>query len=196
MIKNGGNKMQKIIFYVIIFAVIMFFMQCSVKAPEVQITGEKTALENQVLGTYQQIESDAYVIASTRALDTEKVDAGSAQKQQLLQAVQNRKFNKDDIDELKRDAVIGENNKGFLQIFPTNRYNQDMEYKRQVDQLVIEENRDREVIYERVVSINELASETESRKLNDIFAKLQFDNSKPGTLIQHPDGSWVEKAKE
>jgi uncharacterized protein YdbL (DUF1318 family) len=169
--------------------------RCSVKAPEVQITGEKTALENQVLGTYQQIQNDAYVIASTRAIDSERAVTLSSQKQQVLESVENRKFNKDDIDELKRDRVVGENNKGFLSIFPTDHYNQDMEYKRMVDQLVVEENRDREVIYERVIAVNELASETDVKKLDDIFAKLQFDNSESGTRIQQPDGSWIEKAK-
>ena len=43
-------------------------LRCSVRAPELNVTGEKTALENQVLGTYQQIESDSWLIASSRAV--------------------------------------------------------------------------------------------------------------------------------
>jgi hypothetical protein len=179
-----------------IFCVFLILLQqCSVKAPEVQITGEKTALENQVLGTYQQIENDAFVIASTRSMESANSATLSSQKQQVLESVQNRKFNKDDIDELKRARVVGENNKGFLTLFPNERYNQDSDYKRMVDELIAEENRDREVIYERVIAINELASDTDEKKLDDIFAKLQFDNSETGTRIQQPDGTWTEKAK-
>jgi len=187
--------MKKTSFFIITFAAFALLLHCSVKTPEVQITGEKTALENQVLGTYQQIESDAYVIASTRAFDSENAVTLSAQKQQVLEAVQNRKFNKDDIDELKRDKVVGENNKGFLQVFPTSRYDQDADYRRMVDNLVVEENHDREAIYERVVAINELSSETDSKKVDEIFSKLQFDNSKPGTLIQQPNGNWIDKTE-
>jgi hypothetical protein len=182
-----------------LFMIFYFFtlmpQQCSVKAPEVQITGEKTALENQVLGTYQQIQNDAFVIASTRSMESGNTATLSSQKQQVLESVQNRKFNKDDIDEFKRAKVVGENNKGFLTVFQTERYNQDLEYKHMVDQLISEENRDREVIYERVIAINELASDTDEKKLDDIFAKLQFDNSEIGTRIQQPDGTWIEKAK-
>ena len=170
---------------------------CSVKAPELTVTGEKTALENQILGTYQQIESDSYVIASTRAVGKSgsNAPAVSDQKRQVLDAVQNRKFNKDDIDELKRDKVVGENNQGFLEILPLERYQHDLEYKSLVDRLVAEENRDRQVDYERVLTVNQSASEAGEGKVSEIFAKLNYDNTEPGTMVQTADGNWVEKAK-
>ncbi len=186
---------QKII--LLLFWGLLPLMACSVKAPELTVTGEKTALENQILGTYQQIESDSYVIASTRAIGNSSSSSAtvSDQKKQVLDAVQNRKFNKDDIDELKRDKVIGENNQGFLEILPLDRYQHDLEYKSLVDRLVGEENRDRQVVYERVLAVNESASEAGKGKVSEIFAKLNYDNSEPGTMLQAADGSWAEKAK-
>ena len=169
---------------------------CSIKAPEIQVTGERTALENQVLGTYEQIESDTWIIASTRAVGSGQAQALSSQKRQVLEAMRNRKFNKDDIDELKRDKVIGENNKGFLTILPTERYQHDYEYRELVDQLVAEENRDRKIIYERVMAVNESAAEAGPEKVYEIFAKLNQDNSEPGTMIQLPDGTWIEKPEK
>ncbi len=186
---------QKLI--LLLFLGLLSAVACSVKAPELTVTGEKTALENQILGTYQQIESDSYVIASTRAIgnSASNTAAVSDQKQQVLDAVQNRKFNKDDIDELKRDKVVGENNQGFLEILPLDRYQHDLEYKALVDRLVAEENRDRQVIYERVLAVNESASEAGQSKVSEIFAKLNFDNSEPGTMVQTAEGKWVEKTK-
>jgi uncharacterized protein YdbL (DUF1318 family) len=181
------------------FAVSLFLVligalvACSVKAPELTVTGEKTALENQILGTYQQIEGDTYVIASTRAVGSSTAAPVSDQKKQVLDAVQNRKFNKDDIDELKQAKVVGENNQGFLEILPTERYQQDADYKSLADKLVAEENRDRQVVYERVLTVNQSAAEAGEGKVSEIFAKLNYDNSAVGTLVQMADGSWIEK---
>ncbi len=170
-------------------------LACSVKAPELNVTGEKTALENQVLGTYQQIESDTWLIASTRSVTNAPTAAASGARKEVLEAVQNRKFNKDDVDELKRNKTVGENNQGLLQLLPEARYETDADYRRSVDMIIEEENRDRLIIYERVISVNQGSADAEKGRVNEIFAKLNFDNSEPGTMIQQPDGTWVEKIK-
>ncbi len=168
-------------------------LQCSVKAPELNVTGEKTALENQVLGSYQQIENDSWLIASARAVGSTPTTLLSGNKKEVMEAVQNRKFNKDEVDELKAGKVVGENNRGLLQTLANTRYDADPEYRLYVDQIVGEENTDRQVIYERALSVNQTT--TENTQANEIFAKLNFDNSPAGTMIQKPDGSWVEKGK-
>lgn len=166
---------------------------CSVKAPELNVTGEKTALENQVLGSYQQIESDTWLIASARAVGSTPAAAVSGSRKEVLDAVQNRKFNKDEVDELKVGHVVGENNRGLLQALAHERYDGDPAFRLYVDQIVNEENDDRMIIYERVLTVNQKSEE--AVKANEIFAKLNFDNSAPGTMIQNPDGTWVEKPK-
>ena len=42
-------------FIFVLFLAAIWIAGCSVEAPEVKITGEKTALENQVIGTYEEI---------------------------------------------------------------------------------------------------------------------------------------------
>lgn len=183
--------MKKI--YFILFISTLVLLQCSIKAPEVTVTGEKTALENQVLGAFQNIENNTWVTASTRSLGSGQSGVLSADKQKVLDAVQNRKFNKDDIDEFKRDKVVGENNKGFLEILPTDRYEHNLEYQSIVQQIVKEENRDRKIIYDRVLAVNQSAAEAGQNKVYEIFTKLNYDNAEPGTMIQQADGTWVEK---
>jgi uncharacterized protein YdbL (DUF1318 family) len=168
-------------------------LRCSVKAPELNVTGEKTALENQVLGSYQQIESDTWLIASARAVGSTPSAVLSGSKKEVMEAVQNRKFNKDEVDELKAGKVVGENNHGLLQTLPHARYDGDPAFRLYVDQIVSEENNDRMIIYERVMTVNQ--NSAESAKANEIFARLNFDNSAPGTMIQNADGTWMEKPK-
>jgi len=174
---------------------LILLAECSVKAPELNVTGEKTALENQVLGTFQKIESDAWLIASTRSIGSNTIAPATGEKKQVLDAVQNRKFNKDDIDELKRAKVVGENNQGYLQVLTQPRYQDDAEYRRSVDQIVSEENRDRKIIFERILTLNETAANAGPNKYSQVLARLNYDNSEPGTMIQDEDGRWLEKPK-
>jgi len=181
-------------YYMLMFTfLLLVFTGCSVQVPEFNVTGEKTSLENQVLGAYQQIESDTWVIASTRSIGNGQTTPMSTRRRQVLEAVQNRKFNKDEIDEFKKDKVVGENNKGFLTILSTGKYESDENYRRIIDQIVKEENLDREVVYERIIAINQSAAAAGQEERNQIFAKLNFDNSPSGTMIQKPDGTWTEK---
>jgi len=83
----------------------------------------------------------------------------------------------------------------LLQLLPEARYETDADYRRSVDMIIEEENRDRLIIYERVISVNQGSADAEKGRVNEIFAKLNFDNSEPGTMIQQPDGTWVEKIK-
>ncbi|MBN1561752.1 DUF1318 domain-containing protein [candidate division KSB1 bacterium] len=176
--------------YFLITTLFLTLCHCSIKSPEFTITGQKTALEQQVLGSYQHLTDNAIVTTSMRTGgDGEGLD--SPQKQAILQAVQNQRFNKDEIDEFKREKVIGENNRGYLQVRPTPRYEQDESYKKLVDVLVEEENGNRRVIYQRVLVMTEVAQEEE---INAIFANMQIDQSAPGTLIQQRDGQWLEKS--
>lgn len=182
------------ILFVLLF-ITGLIVHCSVRAPEVTVTGEKTALENQVIGTYELIEGDTWMIASTRGSTQGTSQKMSVDKRQVLEAIQNRKFNKDDIDEFKEDGVLGENNHGFLEIRETDAYTTDEKYKRRVNEITTEENRDREIVYARVLQVNEAAAEAGQEKVHEIFSKLNHDTSEPGTWLQLADGTWVKKAK-
>jgi len=178
----------------LISLVVVFLCACSIRAPEIKITGEKTALENQVLGTYREIEEDTRMIASTRiAGERGRREVLSIEKRRVLDAILNRRFNKDDIDEFKRDGVIGENNQGFLEIRPSDKLEKDPEYKKRVLQLVAQENRDRKIIMDRVIAVNENIREEDREKVYAVFAKMNRDSAEKGTWIQLPDGRWVRK---
>src|SRR5574341_1569255 len=82
---------------------------CSVHAPEMKFTGEKTALEIQILGAYKQVQEDVWMVASVRAANPDSQITISDEKRAVLTAMQNQEFNKDDVAEFKRDGAVGEN---------------------------------------------------------------------------------------
>jgi uncharacterized protein YdbL (DUF1318 family) len=172
-----------------------FLTNCSVKTPEVTVTGEKTALENQVIGTYEKIEEETWVVASVRSNQSQGQRKISPEQKRVLDAVQNRKFNKDEISEFKQNGFIGENIRGLLELRPVLVLNEDAELKKQVETLIQEENLDREVVMNRVIEINPEAAKADREKIFAIFAQMNRDNEVPGHWIQLASGEWVKKEK-
>ncbi|MCU0645366.1 MAG: YdbL family protein [bacterium] len=174
--------------------VIIILAGCSVKAPEVNITGEKTALENQVIGTYREIEQDAWTLASVRSTTPGQQPTMSQEKKLVFEAVQGRKFNKDDIDEFKKAEIVGENNQGLLEIRDMKKLDADPELNTRVTTIVDNENRYRKIIMERIVLLNEQAAEAGTENVGKIFAKMNQDSSEAGVWIQSDDGTWQKKS--
>ena len=185
--------MKKGIIYISLGILVVFGTQCSVKAPEVTVTGEKTALENQVIGTYEKIEQETWLVASVRSSGNQESRKISPEQQRILDAVQNRKFNKDEINEFKREGVIGENSQGFLEERPHPKMTENSEYRQRVLDLIKEENHDREVIMNRVFELNDEAAKTSKDEVYSIFAKMQRDNTESDCWVQLPSGDWVKK---
>ena len=168
-------------------------MRCSIQAPEVRVTGEKTALEREVVGTYEEMEEDTWMIASTRAVEGEPEVAVSPEKRAVLEALQDQKFNKDDIDEFKMKGFVGENSSGFLEIRSLEKLEQNPEEMKLVQEIVQEENEDRETVMERVIELNDSLKKAVRDDILSIFARINQENSSEGTWIQEPDGNWVIK---
>jgi len=176
----------------IILLLALIGVSCSIKAPEVRVTGEKTALEREVIGTYQQLQEDTWMIASKRSASNETVTV-APEKQRVLDALQQQKFNKDDVDEFKKKGYVGESNQGLLDIRESKDLDADPGTKTLVDQIVKEENASRGVIMNRVVEINESLKQSVRQNILAIFAQMNQDNSPVGTWIQRQLGDWVKK---
>lgn len=82
------------------------------------------------------------------------------------------------VDALKRKGVVGENNRGFLEI----RSGDD-------NGVVAEENADREKVYAAVAEKTGASREEVGRAR----AKKIAENSAPGVWVQGDDGKWSKK---
>ncbi|RKY81191.1 hypothetical protein DRQ07_04635 [candidate division KSB1 bacterium] len=164
---------------------------CTIRAPELRVTGEKTALEKEVIGTYDRIRQDTWMIASTRGAG-QRQGVVSPEKRRVLEAIQRQKFNKDDIEEFKKKGWVGENIHGFLDI-RENTKSLDDETLKLVTEIVSEENEDRETIVVRIIEINGSLNESAKKNIEQVFARMYQENSPRGTWIQNIDGSWHKK---
>ncbi len=103
----------------------------------------------------------------------------------VQKALNNRKARSPQLQALKAKGLIGENNKGFVEILKP-----PLQPKEKI--LVEAENHDRRFIYDTVVKQNQLAPEALA-KVEGEFAKTRRDRAKKGNLIQLPSGKWVRK---
>lgn len=161
----------------------------------VTVVDERTALENQVLGTYQELNQQVMLVASVRYIDpkgklkqTQELPPG---KKDVVRALQRVSFNKDDLNRYKSLGIIGENNEGGITLLepakvePANRAF--------VDNLIKEENEDRAAIMSRIIETNETLSSTDLPRVHKMFAALNRDKALKGERIQLDSGEWIQK---
>jgi hypothetical protein len=169
---------------------------CTKKLVDVNVTivDQKTALENQILGSYEELGNEVLLLASVRSVDEEgklkptiEIPKG---KLLALRALQRQEFNRDDIQEFKKSLVAGEGNDGFLKFFENERTQTDTEFKTFSQAIIAEENEDRLIVLQRIVATNENFTEQDLSKVQKISASLNRDNAKPGEKIQLENGDW------
>jgi len=185
--------MNKIYFYLFVF------IGCSgpLVGVNVEVVDEKTLLERQILGSYDELSKDLVMIASVRGVD----ESGKIKpipylppgKEKALRATQSREFNRDDIDSFKQGGCVGENQEGLLSVLSCARMKKEKAFSQFVKDIVVEENRDRLVILSRVVETSENMIHKDLPKLQKVFAQMNHDASRPGEMIQSDDGKWIAK---
>jgi hypothetical protein len=169
---------------------------CAEKLVDVNVTivDQKTALENQILGSYKELDNDVLLLASVRSVDEEgklkptvEIPKG---KLKALRALQRQEFNRDDIQEFKKSLAAGEGNDGFLKFFESERTKTDSQYKAFAQAIVAEENEDRLTVLQRIIATNENFTPQDLLKIRKVSASLNRDNAKPGEKIQLDNGEW------
>jgi hypothetical protein len=178
---------------------------CTLAKVDVNVVSQRTALENQVLGSYNALSEDVLLVASVRGVDPtgkiKTVPRKSREHQNAVMAIETLAFHEDDVDAFKRLGWVGENNLGLLTPFPMNkenapddlqafaaRYPQD-EFLSVVKQV----NQAREVVMMRVVETNADFTEKDLPRIKRVFAKLNREKALPGEKMQKEDGSWARR---
>ncbi len=101
---------------------------------------------------------------------------------QVSAALENRRARYDEIQRLKAQLVVGENNQGYLSV---------LEHDTEIVKLVKNENDDRKVIYETITAQNDLKGAIEV--VEQVFARVQREKASKGHRIQLENGDWVTK---
>lgn len=140
---------------------------------------QKTELENQILGTFQEIDKDLILISSVR--DNHHAAQLSEAQKKLYNAVMNREFRCDDIRQLKTDQIVGEAYDGALKPNP-----QRTSVDASTTALLDAENRDRKVI----IGFVSQKQGTQRPIVARMFHQIQLEEARPGDLVQSKAGQW------
>ena len=176
---------------------------CTLAKVDVNVVSQRTALENQVLGSYNALSDDVLLVASVRGVDpTGKIKRPprkSREYQNAVMAIETLTFHEDDVDAFKRLGWVGENNLGLLTTFPMNKENapddlQAFAARYPEDEffsVVKQVNRAREVVMMRVVETHADFTEKDLPRIKRVFAKLNREKALPGEKMQTEDGVWA-----
>ena len=97
-------------------------------------------------------------------------------------ALDARKGHFDEIKQLKAEGVLGENNRGYLEV---------LKNENDAQTLADSENKDRKFIYQTIEEQNNLSDALGT--IEKVFAQVQRDKASTGDKIQTESGEWVSK---
>lgn len=97
-------------------------------------------------------------------------------------ALDGRKDRFDQLRELKSKGMVGENNRGYVEVLENNA---------QAESLADAENADRKFIYKAIEQQNNLTNAMGA--IEKVFAQVQRDKAMPADKIQDENGNWVSK---
>ena len=189
-----NSKFQKIL-VTILFAKLT--ASCSFNF---ELTGQKTALENQVMGSYKELDDETVMLASVRGVDKNGKKKSpppmSDPQKEAIAAKQDQDFNRDDIDDLKIKQIIGETMDGQISFLPKGIGMRDQianSDEKLAKILIEEENRDREIVFKRLISANENLTSKDMDEVRRTYAKKQANEALPGHWLQNQDSTWTRK---
>ena len=192
---QSDSLMQKFIILLTSSFALTLFIGCGGPLVGVTVVDERTALENQVLGTYQELNQEVMLVASVRYIDPKGKLKQTAElppgKKEVARALQRISFNKDDLNRFKAMGVVGENTKGGVSLLSPEKV--PTEDKAFLDNLLKEENEDRLVVMHRVVETNETLTPQDLPKVHNMFAALNRDKAMKGEWVQLENEKWVQK---
>ncbi|MBS3763243.1 MAG: DUF1318 domain-containing protein [Planctomycetes bacterium] len=172
---------------------------------EIEVRSTRQSLREQVLGSYTRIGEEVYFLTGVRAVDPvtgepEPPPEMTESKRKVLAARRRMEFNRDDITRFKIKGYVGVGNDAKLVFFGPQK-SQLREQKawmfNLVQSVVEEENEDREIVIQRILTTTpELVGETGRRAVEKILADKYRQESDSGVMVQLPDGKWVAKGKE
>jgi hypothetical protein len=192
--------MRRLIFFRLLAVFMMLVYGCTIKPPDVVITSEKTALENQLLGSSEIITDDPLSITaiwsrdfqhdlydSTISVAIDTVNAANVRRLVLAQV--RRQTIQDHINQLKRSGVLGERANGFIAVMADTLSEYD-----EIGRIVAAENTDRKIIWEFYTAAG---SDDDFEKallsVREEFAGIMQKVSPTGTWIEDSKGNWKIK---
>jgi len=168
----------------------------TVVPPEINLTGEKTVIERQIVGDYMELEKDAWTVSSIRTTvgRTEGGAQGSGDPE-IIKAIKVREFHSGKIREYKTEGAMGETSAGYVSYIETSQYEAAPELKKILLTVADEENKARKDIFVKTLSKSggKEPSKNEIDSFGKIFADEQRALAQKGDWVQDNSGKWSRK---
>lgn len=161
------------------------------------VVGERTSLENQVLGAYQTLNADFEAYASVRGVDetgqVRPAPPTTDSKAAALAAMRNRAYNRDDVQDFLAQGWVGEGRDAMLAVFDEPLATLPQARRDFVRAVVDEENADRRAILERLLTTTPGLTPDERPRVRAILAQMNREAAPAGARLQEEGGSWSAK---
>lgn len=195
--------MYKVIIIIAAAAAALISTGCStspscidINPPVINLTGEKTVIERQIVGDYMELEKDAWTLSSIKTTAGRKNTSGRISgDSELFKFLKVREFHFDKIKEYKSEGAIGEGSSGYIRYMETKKYESSPAEKKILLTVIDEENRARGGIFSRSVFLSKGSepSKGEIESFGKGFAEEQRGLSAKDEWIQDNSGNWGRK---
>jgi hypothetical protein len=182
--------------YFTLLCTVTMLTGCVVSPPAIRLTGEKTLVENQIIGEYREIEDNAWAVSSTKTAIIRQAGLQiMTADEALLRAMKVRELNEDSIRRCKDDEAIGEGFDGYIANMKAPKYESDAEARKYLLTLIDDENKARRIIFERslILSGKENPTDEELSGFAKRFAQAEQSRSLKNDWIQRSNGQWQKK---
>lgn len=175
---------------------LMGLITASCVSAQIQVVDERTALENQILGSYEELDRDLQLVASVRAVDAQGHRRGpprfSEIRAQAVAARQTQQFHLDDVQELKAEGCLGEGADSMLSARGCQAAELAQVAER-IERIVAAENQARRALLLFVVTTSPDLTEDDIGQLAQAWARLNRERAEPGHWIQSDRGEWARR---
>ena len=168
----------------------------SIVSPNVNLTGEKTAIERQIVGDYMELEKDAWTLSSIKTTTGNKNISGRISGDpELFRFIKIREFHYDKIKEYKSEGAIGEAGTGYIKYMETKKYEASPAEKKILLTVIDEENTARSGIFSRSLFLSRGGEPAKSEidSFGRAFAEEQRGLASKDEWIQENSGNWGRK---
>jgi Protein of unknown function (DUF1318) len=169
---------------------------CIIAPPTINLTGEKTVIERQIVGEYMELEKDAWTVSSVKTTVGRKNASGKMSGDpELFKYMKVRELHYDKIKEYKGEGALGESNNGYIQYIETKKYESSPAEKKILLTVIDEENRARREIFSRSIFLSK-GSGPETGEIDafgKLFAEEQRGLASKDEWIQDSSGKWGRK---
>ncbi len=163
---------------------------------------QKSTLEQQFIGEYEELTEDLQTVASVRAAANGLGDAGDDPYARALQARRVQLFYKDDIDKARARGCVGEALDGRMSSLKcrdaggaSTQPSSLPTIEPQSARLVTLENDAREALVEYALSKSTNLKETDRQLVWQAYRRVVLGTLKKGDLVQNNAGEWIGHAR-